>query len=128
MRNQNRCKILDISLEEKWKIETTTHVDTKEYYAFRNHGNLCYQRTIKIKYVCVCVCVKAIFFLHKPPSQHILSICVKALCVAVEIHVSYRVENSTEKTGRSLMKLKPWKTKLRIYLVPEFLEGGRIQS
>lgn len=26
------------------------------------------------------------------------------------------------------MKLKPWKTKLRIYLAPEFLEGGRIQS
>ena len=26
------------------------------------------------------------------------------------------------------MKLKPWKTKLRIFLVTEFLKGGRIQS
>lgn len=72
-----------------------THVDTKEY-----HGNLW---TIKIKCACMRVCVKAIFLLHKPPSQHILSIRVKALCVAVEIHVSYRVENSViEKIGEEL--------------------------
>lgn len=54
-----------------------------------------------------CVYTKGIFFVCKPPSLHVISMCgVRAPGVAVKIYVSYREGSFIENIEKSLVRVE----------------------